>query len=274
MLRINFYKAFGDLLMLIAQISDSHVLTKGRKLAGKFNTEAAFDKLIKSIARQPVKPDIILFSGDLGEDATEEEYIYVGEGLRSLGIPVRAVPGNHDARAPMLSALPDMLGETSDGHLCLCDLNFEPVVIGLDTLVDGAPHGELCENRLSWLEAELTRVADRDVVIFMHHPPLTTGLQDMDSMGLLTGRDTFSRLVARHGKVQGILCGHMHRAIQGECGGTPVRVAPSASHQIAFDIRPNVPYSFSDEPPQYMMHIAHPGKALVSHTVTVENTTP
>ncbi|AVW91203.1 phosphodiesterase [Celeribacter baekdonensis] len=258
--------------MLIAHISDSHVLAAGRKLAGRFDTGAAFDRLIAALARQPIQPDLILFSGDLGEDATSEEYAHIGAGLRSLGIPVRAVPGNHDARAPMLAALPDMLGETNSGHLCLCDTEFDLAVIGLDTLVEGAPHGELCADRLSWLEAALTRVADRDVVIFMHHPPLTTGLHDMDSMGLLTGRDAFSRLVARHGRVRGILCGHMHRAIQGECGGAPVRVAPSVSHQIAFDLRTDVPYAFTDEPPQYMMHIARPSDALISHIVSIETT--
>ncbi|TDE37153.1 phosphodiesterase [Antarcticimicrobium sediminis] len=256
--------------MLIAQISDSHVLSGGRKLAGRFDTGAAFDRLVASLARQPVRPDLILFSGDLGEDATGEEYDHVGEGLRRLRIPVLAVPGNHDARAPMFAALPDMLNKTDSGHLCLCDTRFDLAVIGLDTLVEGAPHGELCADRLSWLEAALRRCKDQDVVIFMHHPPLTTGLQDMDSMGFLAGREAFAQLVSHHGRVQGILCGHMHRAIQGACGGAPVRVAPSASHQIAFDLRADVPFAFSDEPAQYMMHIARPGEPLVSHVVSVE----
>jgi Icc protein len=169
--------------MLIAHISDSHFLAGGRKLAARFDTGAAFDHLIADLSRQPVRPDVILFSGDLGEEATAEEYEYLGAGLRSLDIPVLAVPGNHDARAPMLASLPEMLGETDSGHLCLCHVGFDLAIIGLDTLVEGAPHGELCIDRLIWLEAALSRCADREVLIFMHHPPITTGLQDMDSMG-------------------------------------------------------------------------------------------
>jgi len=255
--------------MLFAQISDSHVLTGGRLLAGRFDTGAAFDRLVDSLARQPVRPDLILFSGDLGEDATAEEYAHVGARLRDLGIPVRAVPGNHDARAPMWAELPDMLGQTAAGHLCVYDDSFPLAIIGLDTLVEGAPHGMLCSDRLGWLEDRLQACAGRPALIFMHHPPITTGLRDMDSMGLLSGREDLARLIAAHGQVQAILCGHMHRAIQGDCGGAPVRVSPSASHQIAFDLRPDQPYRFTDEPAQYMMHLWQPGDGLVSHTVPV-----
>lgn len=257
--------------MLIAQITDSHVLSHGRKLADRFDTGAAFDRLMASMAAQPVRPDLILHSGDLGEDATPGEYAHVGAGLRALGVPVLAVPGNHDKRAPMRDALPDMTGDGEDGHLCLVRAFGRITVIGLDTLVEGAPHGVLCPARRDWLAARLAEAEGHEVLIFMHHPPITTGLQDMDGMGLLEGRETLAALVAAHGRVRGILCGHMHRAIQGSCGGVPVRVAPSASHQIAFDLRPGAPFSFTDEPAQYVMHRLGEGTedALVSHVVSV-----
>ncbi|WP_180902682.1 phosphodiesterase [Martelella soudanensis] len=255
--------------MLIAQITDSHLLLGDGKLAGRFDTKASFDRLMANLAKQLVQPDIVLFSGDLGEDATLEEYQYVGAALSKLGLTVLAVPGNHDARAPMREALADFVGNTDSGHLCLCDSRFPITIIGLDTLVEGAPHGELCQARLNWLEDALARQRQNDVLIFMHHPPLTTGLRDMDSMGLLEGRERLARLVEAHGKVRGILCGHMHRAIIGSCGGAPVFVSPSSSHQITFDLRDNQPYSFSDEPAQFAMHLIEPGTPMLSHVVPV-----
>ncbi|MGQ3674024.1 phosphodiesterase [Xanthobacter sp. TB0139] len=255
--------------MLIAQISDSHVLTGGCKLGGRFDTGANFDRLIANLAAQPIRPDLIVCSGDLGEDATPDEYNVVGNGLRSLGIPVMVVPGNHDKRAPMLSALPDMVGRTEAGHLCQCRIVQGMALVGLDTLVEGAPHGTLCEKRLGWLECTLRHCADREVVLFMHHPPIITGLHAMDAMGLLNGRAELAELVARHGKVRAILCGHMHRAIYGTCGNVPVIVSPSVSHQIAFDLRPGAPYAFTDEAPQYMLHVATSGVGLVSHVVRI-----
>ncbi len=255
--------------MLIAHVSDTHLLVGGKRLAGRFDTGAAFDRLIASLARQPVRPDLILFSGDLGEDATDAEYRKIGAGLRSLGVPVRAVPGNHDLRAPMRAALAEMTDETGDGHLCLVDTSFPLAVIGLDTIVEGAPHGELCARRLAWLDNALKRCGGRPTIVFQHHPPIVTGLADMDSMGLLAGREEEARLIAAHGAVEAVLCGHIHRAIQGRCGGAPVRVAPSASHAIAFDLRPAEPYRFTDEPAQYMLHLWRPGDGLVSHAVAV-----
>ena len=258
-------------MVLVAHITDSHVLTEGRLLADRFDTGAAFDRLVTSLAAEPVQPDLIVFSGDLGEDATAEEYAHVAAGLRRLGLPVLAVPGNHDKRAPMRAALPDMTGQTASGHLCLQRECGALTFLGLDTLVEGAPHGELCPERLTWLKQTLESCADRDVVIVLHHPPMTTGLQDMDGMGLLSGRYRLADLVAGHGRVRAILCGHIHRAITGDCGGAPVLVAPSASHQIAFDLRSGVAFRFSDEPPQYMMHRFGPDGDRVSHVVSLRD---
>lgn len=254
--------------MLIAQITDSHVLL-GRRLAGRVDTPAAFQRLVESLHRQPVKPDLILFSGDLGEDATPEEYGFVGEGLRGLGIPVLAVPGNHDAREPLWESLPDMLGRTDAGHLCVARDVGPLVVIGMDTIVAGAAHGEICQARLDWLKQALTAHAGRDVVIFQHHPPIDTGLEHLDSMGILSGREAFAELVAAHGKVAAILCGHLHRSINGICGGAPVRVSPSASHQFSFDLRQGEPYRITNEPAQFSMHLWRDSTGLVSHVVPV-----
>ena len=255
--------------MLIAHITDSHVLAPGQRLAGRMDTAAAFDRLIASLKAQPVQPDLVLFSGDLAEDATSEEYAHVSAGLRHLGLPVLAVPGNHDRRAPMLAALPGMVRAIESGHLCLAEQTRGPLIIGLDTVIEGAPEGELCEARLEWLAGRLNEARGREVLIFMHHPPITTGLKDMDSMGLLAGREALASLIADHGKVCAILCGHMHRAIMGCCGGAPVRVAPAASLQIAFDLRDGVSFDFSGEPPQYMMHRLDRAGGLVSHVISV-----
>lgn len=255
--------------LLIAQISDTHLEADIKDEAQSLRTQKAFDALIMSIQAQPVKPDLILFSGDLGEAATHAEYSYVAAGLDKLGIPVLAIPGNHDARAPMRDMLPTMIGQTYSGHLCLCNADFPLVIIGLDTLTEGAPHGELCPARLEWLSQKLSKYSDRDALIFMHHPPITTGMQHMDSMGLLEGKQEFANLVRQHGKVQAILCGHMHRSITGKCGGASVRVSPSASRQIACDLREQEPYRFTSEPPQYMLHLYTPEDGLVSHIVPV-----
>lgn len=255
--------------MLIAQISDTHYLTNNDRLAGRFDTAAAFSNLINTIRQQSVQPDLILFSGDIGEHATNDEYHAVGAALRSLDIPVLMVPGNHDARESMFRALPDMVGMTDTGHLCLLEDRFEIAIIGLDSIVEGQPNGSLCDQRLQWLEHALMQVRDRPVLVFMHHPPITTGMAAMDRIGLLEGKDRFATLLKRHGKIQAILCGHMHRRIQGSFASVPVVIAPSGSHQLAFDLRKDEPYRMTDEHGQFMMHLWNERDGLVSHTLQV-----
>lgn len=255
--------------MLIAQISDTHYLTNGDWLAGRLDTASAFARLINTIRQMPVQPDLILLSGDVGECAIDEEYQAVGAALRSLGIPTLIVPGNHDARAAMHRALPEMVGLTNFGHLCLLDERFDIAIIGLDTTEEGQPWGCLCPQRLQWLEQTLLKVQDRPVLIFMHHPPITTGLAAMDRIGLIEGKQRFGELLRQHGQVQAILCGHMHRRIQGSFASVPVTVAPSGSHQLAFDIRKNEPYRITDEPGQFMMHLWNEQDGLISHTLLV-----
>lgn len=257
--------------MLIAHITDTHFLEDTTKLADQFETGAAFERLIDSLRNQPVTPDLILFSGDLGERATNAEYAAIAAGLRPLGIAVRAVPGNHDKRAPMLEELPDMVAATKDGHLCILETGFDLRIIGLDTIVEGHPHGALCPQRLAWLDATLSGLSDQPVLMFMHHPPIKTGLRAMDDISLIEGGPELAEILLRHAKVQAILCGHMHRAIQGVFAGVPVRVAPSASHQIAFDLRTDQPYRLVNEPGQYMMHVWNRENGLISHTVPVTN---
>lgn len=254
--------------MILAQISDCHLLADGSLLAGQFDTAARFQALLADLARRQPRPDLILVSGDLGEAASAAEYQAFGAGLRGLGIPVLAVPGNHDARAPMRNALPDMTQDIAGGYLCArLDLG-ERLVIGLDTLTPGAPEGTLCDTRLEFLEDCLAETRGQRVLIVMHHPPVASGLWDMDRMGLTTGAAGFARAIAAHGGVEAILCGHLHRRIEARCAGVPVRVAPSASHGLALDLTPGAPYRFGRTAPGYLLHIWG-DSGLISHDVVI-----
>src|SRR5262249_59114864 len=62
--------------------------------------------------------------------------------------------------------------------------NWPVRLIGLDTLVPGEPAGTLCAERLGWLAARLAEQPERPTLLFMHHPPIATGIEHMDAMGL------------------------------------------------------------------------------------------
>ena len=86
-------------------------------------------------------------------------------------------------------------------------------LIALDTLIPGQPGGQLCAERLGWLEAQLAQEPSRPTVLFQHHPPFATGMPVLDSMGL-QGTAALGQLIARHLQVERILAGHVHCHVQ------------------------------------------------------------
>ncbi len=247
--------------MLIAQITDFHVTVSGARV-GDIDTRAAFTALVARLAALRPQPDLLLVSGDLAEAGVDDEYAFVRSGLESLRIPFLAVPGNHDLRAPMRRVLGGSTGQAGD-HLCL-DGSFDSLrIIGLDTLVEGRAHGALDAARLAWLDAQLAAGEGQPLLIFMHHPPFATGLKAMDDIGLTQGREAFAALLRGRTDVVGILCGHVHRAISGMFAGHRTFIAPSASHQFAFDL--TAPgFAVVREPPQIALHQLVEGR-LVSY---------
>lgn len=257
--------------MLIAHLTDTHIVRPGTLFAGRFDTLAALDRAVARLAALRPRPDLLVVSGDLAEDGTPEVYALIAERLARTGLPLLAVPGNHDEREPMAAALPGATQLTAGGFLrSIRDLG-DLVVIGIDTLVSGASHGELCDSRLAALDADLRATDGRDRLIVMHHPPFATGIAAMDAIGLRRGTAELAALLATHPRVHAILCGHVHRNIQASLAGVPIRLAPSASHAIALDLDPQAPYRFVREPAQFMLHSWSRGAGLVSHTAFVDD---
>ena len=139
-------------------------------------------------------------------------------------------------------------------------------LITLDTCVPGASHGTLCEKRLGWLEAQLDACRNEPVVVALHHPPFTTLIGHMDEIGLLQGADALEALIARHGNVERLICGHLHRAIDVRFGGTIASTSPAPAHQVCLDLVSDAPSAWTLEPPAFRVHAwsARSGR-LVTH---------
>jgi hypothetical protein len=92
----------------------------------------------------------------------------------------------------------------------------------------------------------------------------------MDKIGLTEGAGRLAEIVRRHGKVERILLGHYHRAIDTLFAGTLASVAPAVTHQVAFDLDPAHEGALVFEPPAIRLHLYAPESGIVSHTVYVE----
>jgi Icc protein len=255
--------------MLIAQISDLHIQSHGKDSA-LIQAEQHLAACIEELNKLEPVPDLVVITGDLTEHGSKEEYTTLKMLLGRLQIRFLLIPGNHDS--------PAMLREVFDDHAYL--KNSSPFIqyaiedyplriVGLDTTVPMRGHGRLCAERLAWLAETLAKAPQTPTVVLMHHPPFETGIARMDALGLLEGRDEFAEIIGAHSNIKRILCGHLHRHIVCQVGGTIASTCPGTAHQIALDLRTGPDeLHFNFEPPGYLLHRDGP-QGLVSHHAVI-----
>ncbi len=252
--------------MIVAQITDLHVVARDRLCYRKVPTNAQLEEAVAHINGLDPRPDAVIASGDLTDHGREAEYEVLRDILSKLIPPVFVIPGNHDRRDVLLRAF------AGEGYMPGSDAPFVnyavdryPVrLIGLDTTVPGHHHGLLCEERLRWLDDTLGARPDSPTLIFMHHPPFRTGLRWMDSAGLHGGRK-MQEIVGRHRQVVRVACGHIHRSIHLGWGSTVVSTSPSTCHQVSLDLSGGNGFDFILEPRAIQLHVWDPGYGLISH---------
>ncbi|HEX3952798.1 MAG TPA: phosphodiesterase [Stellaceae bacterium] len=251
--------------MIIAQLSDTHIVPHGALLYGRVDTAGFLTRAVAAINQLDPLPDVTVLTGDLVDTGAPAEYANLRELLAPLRMPIFVIPGNHDAR--------DVLRETFAGEGYFPAVGFlqfaidgYPVrIVALDTLIPGDHRGLLCAERLDWLDRTLAAAPQQPTVVLMHHPPFATGIDFMDRYGL-RGSEALAAVVARHPQVERILCGHLHRAIDRRFAGTIAGTAPSTAHQIHLNLNPEAPLRFMLEPPGYQLHLWRDGAGLVTHT--------
>ena len=251
--------------MLIAQVTDTHIKAAGKLAYRKVDSADKLANCVAHLNALDPRPDVVLLTGDLVDLGRAEEYALLREILAPLHMPLYVIPGNHDERGALRRAFTDHVYLPQTGEFLHYTVEDFPLrLIGLDTVVPGEPRGELCAQRLAWLEDQLKRAPQRPTVLFMHHPPFLTGLANMDWQNCHNA-DALGALVERQRQVMRILCGHVHRPIHLPWHGVATSIAPSPSHSCAFDLKADASHDFVLEPPTCELHHWREGVGLVSH---------
>ena len=242
--------------MIVAQLSDIHA----------DGSAARLERLDQVLAwLKPMRPDAILVSGDLAEDAYGASYGAVADRLNSLGSPSYVVPGNVDDHVEMGKVFGPMMGWTSARPLnCVGVVGGDLRVIGLDVTVAGAHHGD-AGPVLDWLAAEL----DKDgppALIFQHQHPFPCGIDDKDRNICRNAERLAQVIVTARSPVLGLTCGHVHRPMFTQFADRPATMAPSVTRANRLRLDGRDP-AISD-PPGLLLHHVRDGR-LVTHVVTV-----
>jgi 3',5'-cyclic AMP phosphodiesterase CpdA len=259
--------------MIIAQITDTHLLAEGRKLGDLIDTEAQLAAAVCALNGLSTPADAVLVTGDLADDGERESYELLRTRLVALDSPFYLIPGNHDRRRALVDVFSDHAYLPREGFLHYAIEDHEVRLIGLDTLVEGREDGALCAERLAWLDAALAAERERPTLIFMHHPPFESGIWWMDAMGL-SGARRLRDVLASHPQVRLIVCGHVHRAFYSSLGGVPAVVAPSTAWTVHLDLVPESRPHAAMEPAAAFLHLWN-GDSFVTHTsILISGATP
>ena len=76
--------------MLIAQISDPHIRPKDQLYQNTVDSNAGFEAAIRHLNGLDPRPDIVVLTGDIVDEGTEDEYAMALELLADLDIPLFA----------------------------------------------------------------------------------------------------------------------------------------------------------------------------------------
>jgi len=257
--------------VLIAQVSDTHIVPPGELLFGTIDSAANLARVVERIRQLDTRPDCVLATGDLTHQGEPEAYHLLRELLAPLEVPVYAIPGNHDKREVLRQSFSDCPWMPSGTGVPIAyAVDLGPVrVLALDTLIEGAEHGVLDDAQLAWLAVRLDEAHDVSTLVMLHHPPINCGVRLMDTLKLAEP-ERLGAVIARHAHVERILCGHLHRTLHARWCGTSVSVAPSTAEQMRSVFQPGASIESIAEPPGFQLHFWHPVDRLITHTFAAQ----
>lgn len=240
--------------MRIVQLSDLH-LRPGLLYSGLDPWACLAGALARAAA---LRPDCLLLSGDLADDAAPATYARLAGELAAAGLPYAVLPGNHDERAALRAAFPGQAWshpELACQRVAVGDV----ILLLLDSVVAGEEGGAVGPAHLAWLTQQCP--AAGRVVLALHHPPFAIGVPGMDAIAC-RGEGRLAAWLADRPQVEAVLCGHVHRHVTTSFAGRPAQTAPATVHQIALQ---EGPLAYTLEAGGLLVHDLLPSLPMRTH---------
>lgn len=222
----------SEKVVRLIQITDPHLFKeKNGELLG-INTYDSFNQVLSEVLQSKFDYELVLATGDLVQDSSEEGYQYFAESVKSLNKKVFWVPGNHDFQPKMFDVLSQYQEYIYPTKHVLVGKNWQ--ILMLDSQVSGVPHGYLGQYQLDWLSAKLRDYPKRHALVVLHHHIVSTNSAWLDQHNLRNSLDLMQVLLPFR-KVRGILYGHIHQAMDTKWQGYKIMATPSTCIQFKPD---------------------------------------
>lgn len=250
---------------VLGQISDLHAMAENDD--GSFDTNANVRRAFDLIA--PYKPDLIVATGDLANDARPEEYEVLADLLSATPAPLFMLPGNHDDRGLLRAAFPAHDYLPPNGKLSYSLEQFAVRVVAFDSSIVGETGGAFDDGDAAWLDATLAAFAEKPTIVALHHPPFQSHERLFDRIGL-AGREKLAAVIARHEQVQIVIAGHHHRAVIGRVAHAPAIVAPATAYTYSMALREDQKIGVKSAEAGFALHIWETPEARpVTHFISL-----
>jgi Icc protein len=234
-------KAANSVTVLkLTQITDLHLGSTQDFSCRKLKTYKTLKSVLAAIQRDGRGDDRLLLTGDIASNAQSEAYQLADQLLLSEEKKALWLPGNHDCM--------DLMQKNFK------NFPFMPVfkannwaIIMLDSSMPEQPGGIISKVELQRLEQYLSDMADKNILVAMHHSPVEVGSYWVDQHRIRNYQQLY-QLLASHGKVKALINGHIHQQNETYWGDIPVYATPST----CFQFEPKAAeFTLGDQPPAY-----------------------
>lgn len=247
----------------VLQITDPHLMADPAGALLGVNTRDSLDAVIAQAVRDHGDADLILATGDIAQDASEDAYRLFGEKLKVFPCGSAWIAGNHDD-SPLLNRIAAE-SNASARHLVMGGWQ----ILLLDSAVPGKVYGELPDSELAFLEKTLTNHPDLPALITLHHHPVDIDTQWMAAIGL-RNTDAFWQIVDRFPQVKTVLWGHIHQEYDDTRKGVRLLATPSTCIQFKAG---SVKFSVEERSPGYRWFELRPSGDFTTAVARAEDFT-
>ena len=209
--------------MKLIQITDLHVGSENEFTHG-VDVRQNFLDILRAAASYT--PDLVVVSGDLAFDTPDEGvYRWMKAQLDGMGMPYAIIGGNHD-NSTLLAQVFGLEHLLTDG-----DLYYKLVAGGRSLLLMETSSGTVSASQIAWLAHELVQLGG-PAVLFMHHPPILSGVPFIDINYPLLNMAEVQAVLYLHPYPTAVFCGHYHVEKTICSKNLTVHITPSTYLQI------------------------------------------
>ena len=205
----------------LVQISDCHLSGDKEQLFRGINPHLTLQRVMERIHQ--AQPDLLLASGDLSEDGSAASYRLLQDQLRMPGVPVLALPGNHDDPQALAEAFPG-----SPVNSIAVSEHDAWQLIRMNSCMPDRPEGRIANAALDELEEHLNVCTPKPTLLALHHQPVATGSPWIDKYPLLEPMRLLD-LIDQHDHIRAVVWGHIHQVFSAQRNGTQMLGCPSTA---------------------------------------------